>query len=153
MNSIENRIPPPVVTLIVAALMWLASNFLPLERFQFTGHGVLVIALAVVGLGFLASGAYAFRKAKTTIDPVRIERASNLVTGGVFGLTRNPMYVGFTCLLIGWAVFLSSWWLMMGPLVFATFIHRFQIIPEERVMIAKFGGDFESYRLRVRRWV
>jgi protein-S-isoprenylcysteine O-methyltransferase Ste14 len=75
------------------------------------------------------------------------------VTGGIFRYTRNPMYVGFTSLLVGWACYLSVPWLLFEPIAFAIFITRFQIIPEERVMSVKFGQDYTDYRQRVRRWL
>lgn len=76
-----------------------------------------------------------------------------MVTGGVYRLTRNPMYVGLTLLLTTWAVWLAVPWTFLGPVVFALFTHCFQILPEERVMSAKFGRAYEDYRRRVRRWL
>jgi len=99
------------------------------------------------------SGMLAFRRAKTTINPVQIDAASSVVSNGVFRYTRNPMYVGLTAALTSWAVWLAVPWTLLGPVVFALFIHRFQILPEERVMSARFGREYDEYRLRVRRWM
>jgi protein-S-isoprenylcysteine O-methyltransferase Ste14 len=63
------------------------------------------------------------------------------------------MYVGLTALLLGWTVWLSSPWLILGPVAFMLFLTRFQIIPEERVMSSKFGRAYNQYRQRVRRWL
>jgi protein-S-isoprenylcysteine O-methyltransferase Ste14 len=63
------------------------------------------------------------------------------------------MYLGLTAVLVGWAVWLSVPWLFVGPAALMLFLTRFQIIPEERVMSAKFGRDYDDYRKRVRRWL
>jgi protein-S-isoprenylcysteine O-methyltransferase Ste14 len=84
---------------------------------------------------------------------VDIEAASTLVTGGVFRYTRNPMYVALTALLLAWTAWLAAPWAAFCPVAFALFITRFQIIPEERVLRAKFGRAYEDYAQRVRRWI
>ncbi|MEO7035757.1 MAG: isoprenylcysteine carboxylmethyltransferase family protein [Polyangiaceae bacterium] len=94
-----------------------------------------------------------FRKSKTTIDPVRIANASALVTSGVFRITRNPMYVGLTALLLAWGVVLDAPATLAFPFVFAAFLNRFQIIPEERAMTNRFGEAYLVYCRRVRRWL
>jgi protein-S-isoprenylcysteine O-methyltransferase Ste14 len=63
------------------------------------------------------------------------------------------MYIGLTALLVGWAVWLSVPWTMLGPVAFMLYLTRFQIIPEERAMSSKFGRDYDDYRQRVRRWL
>ena len=82
-----------------------------------------------------------------------LERASTLVTDGVFRFSRNPMYVGFAAALVGWAVCLAAPWTLLGPVAFVLYTNRFQVLPEERMMRAKFGGAYDEYRARVRRWV
>jgi protein-S-isoprenylcysteine O-methyltransferase Ste14 len=106
----------------------------------------LAVLLASSGIG-------AFRRAKTPLDPVHIDRASTLVTSGIYGFTRNPMYLGLTTLLLAWAVFLSALWSLLGPVIFVLFIDRFQIAPEERAMRAKFDAEYNAYTRRVRRWM
>ena len=109
----------------------------------------------IIALGALlvVQGARTFWRHETTIDPVDLERASTLVTGGIFRLSRNPMYVGFAAVLVGWAVCLAAPWSLAGPVAFVLFTTRFQIVPEERVMRAKFGRAYDDYRAQVRRWV
>jgi protein-S-isoprenylcysteine O-methyltransferase Ste14 len=63
------------------------------------------------------------------------------------------MYVGLAGVLTALAIGLGNPWLLLGPLAFVLFITRFQIIPEERVMAAKFGADYADYKARVRRWL
>ena len=81
------------------------------------------------------------------------EGTSSLVTSGIYRFTRNPMYVGLLFVLIAWAVFLSTPWLVIGPFVFVLYMNRFQIEPEERVLFRLFGTAFATYKGAVRRWL
>jgi protein-S-isoprenylcysteine O-methyltransferase Ste14 len=152
-SHLEHKIPPPILVVLIGLAMWPASWLAP--AIDFSHHLRLLLAgiFGLLGLSLLRSGFLAFRNAKTTIDPVRIEAASSLVTGGIFAYTRNPMYVGFTVLLLAWATYLAIPWTLLGPTFFVIFMTRFQIIPEERVMSSKFGTAYEEYRKRVRRWL
>ena len=76
-----------------------------------------------------------------------------MVTNGIYGFTRNPMYLGLALILLGLAVFLASPWALLGPVGFVAFITRFQIRPEERALQARFGAAYTAYCARVRRWV
>ncbi len=153
LRRLEHKIPPPILAILIGLAMGAASWMAPpiaIERYL---RLFLPGILGLLGCSFLASGFLAFQKARTTIDPVRIDAASSVVTGGIFAYTRNPMYVGFTSLLLAWASYLAIPWTILGPIFFALFITRFQIIPEERVMSAKFGPTYDEYRKRVRRWL
>ena len=153
MKVLENKIPPPALMLIIAATMWGAAKIQPPMAIESHLRIGLMLALGGVALAFSIGGIIAFRAAKTTINPVQIDRASRVVTGGVYRLSRNPMYVGLTALLAGWAVFLAVPLTVVGPIIFVLFTHRFQIVPEERVMAAKFGREYLDYQQRVRRWI
>jgi len=139
--------------LLTAAAMWGALKFQSTVSIEPRLPFALTTALGVIALSFGAGGIIAFRLAKTTINPVQIDQASRVVTGGIYRVTRNPMYVGLTALLVMWAVHLAVPPALLGPVFFALFTHRFQIIPEERVMSAKFGKEYDDYRKRVRRWL
>jgi protein-S-isoprenylcysteine O-methyltransferase Ste14 len=151
-NSLELKVPPPVVTLLVALGMWAMARLLP---------GLLVPAwpnsaaavVALVGAGIGVSGFIGFRRHGTTIDPLKPDKASALVTGGVYRYTRNPMYLGLTIGLLAWALRLGSVVAFLGPALFVPFITRFQIFPEERALRGLFGPAYTEYAARVRRWV
>ncbi len=152
-HPLENRVPPPLVVVLIGAAMAAIAGFTPavevtsVLRLAVGGVGIALGALVVV------QGARTFWRNETTIDPVGLERASTLVTSGVFRFGRNPMYVGFAAMLLGWAVCLAAPWALLGPVAFVLFITRFQILPEERVMRAKFGRAYDDSRAQVRRWV
>jgi protein-S-isoprenylcysteine O-methyltransferase Ste14 len=152
MRFLEHRIPPPVVGLVVAGLMWAVAALPP--ALPLSGGVRMAIALLVVGIGlaFDLLGLIAFRRSRTTVNPLQPQKASALVTDGVYRLTRNPMYVGMAFLLTGWAVYLGSLLTFLGPVLFIVYITHFQIAPEERVLRARFP-EFEAYAARVRRWL
>jgi protein-S-isoprenylcysteine O-methyltransferase Ste14 len=152
-HSLENRIPPPLIVVLIGAAMAVIALFTPAleigSNVRYTVGGIAIALGALVGF----QGVRAFWRNKTTISPVDLESTSSLVTSGVFRFSRNPMYVGFTAMLVGWAVCLAAPWALVGPIAFVLFTNRFQIIPEERAMRDKFGQAYEDYQAQVRRWI
>ena len=153
MNALELKVPPPVVGVMLALSMWVVSTLTPTIEVAFPVRAVVAITVALMGSAISLAGTIAFRRAQTTVNPMRPERASSLVTGGVYRFTRNPMYVGLLFVLVAWAVFLSAPWALVGPLSFALYITRFQITPEEKVLTSLFGEAYGNYRAGVRRWL
>jgi protein-S-isoprenylcysteine O-methyltransferase Ste14 len=152
MRFLEHRIPPPLVFILTAAIMWIATRGLPLQLGDVWRFGIAALFF-MFGCAFAITAFRAFDRAKTTINPVRIEEASSLVESGVYRYSRNPMYLALTLLLVAWAVYLATPWAFLGPLAFMLFITRFQILPEERVLRVKFGPVFQAYEQKVRRWI
>lgn len=149
---LETRFPAP----LVFALMWLALQFVPvvdptdawvLLRRVLMDLGYQLSALCVV------AAVVSFVRARTTINPLHPERASALVTDGIFRYSRNPMYLSLLLLLLGHAFEIWNWPAFGGPMAYAAYITRFQIVPEERVLTRLFGDDYARYRQRVRRWL
>lgn len=153
MRALEHKIPPPVVAVLIATAMWGISSLPPALALAPAMRQVLAAALAIAGVGFDLLGLLAFRRARTTVNPMKPGNASALVTGGVYQITRNPMYLGLALLLTAWAVHLSMLWPFIGPVLFVLYMNRFQIGPEERVMGDKFGATYAAYASRVRRWL
>ncbi|MCL4744474.1 MAG: isoprenylcysteine carboxylmethyltransferase family protein [Burkholderiaceae bacterium] len=153
MTSLDNRIPPPIVGALVAAAMWAVSDLGPGIPIAPQPRFIAVVVLVVTGIAFDLLGLIAFRASRTTINPLRPERASALVTGGVYRVTRNPMYVGMGLFLLAWAVHLSALVPLAGPVIFVLYMTRFQIRPEENVLKRIFGEEYSAYAARVRRWL
>ena len=152
-QTLELKVPPPAVTLLMAIAMWLAVSTSSALAFALPGRLAVAIALAVLGGAISAAGIVSFRRARTTVNPTRPDAASSLVATGIYRFTRNPMYLGLFLVLVGWAAYLSNAVAFAGPLLFALYINRFQIVPEERALAAKFGAAFDDYRRRTRRWI
>lgn len=153
MQWLEHRIPPPIVGALLAAGMWGLAQLSAPTGWPLGLRIALALALALVGLAFLAPAGLAFRRAHTTVNPLTPEAATSLVVDGVYRYTRNPMYVGFALLLLAWAAWLAVPPGLLGPLLFVAWITRFQILPEERALQAHFGEEFTAYCRRVRRWL
>jgi protein-S-isoprenylcysteine O-methyltransferase Ste14 len=152
-RSLELRIPPPVVGLLVAAGMWVVAHLPPLLELPKLVRVLVAGALAAMGIAMAVGGVLSFRRAKTTVNPLKPETSAALVSTGVYSFTRNPMYLGVLLVLFGWAAYLSSIWAVFGPVLFALYITRFQIVPEERALDRRFGAPFAEYKKRVRRWL
>ena len=153
MSSLETKVPPPAVAAAVALAMWGVSRLAPLLPVPSALRLGVAAGIALMGLAFSAAGILAFRRSRTTVNPTTPDKATSLVSSGVYRITRNPMYLGLACVLVAWAVFLSSAWALFGPLAFVLYIGRFQIAPEERALAKLFGSEYAAYRARVRRWL
>ena len=153
MLNLEHRVPPPIVGLAVAMAMWLLARLPPGFHLATWLREAAALLLVAAGVTFDFLGILAFLRQRTTVNPLRPQNASALVTGGVYRVTRNPMYVGMALLLTAWAVQLSSAWPFLGPAAFVLYMNRFQIAPEERAMHALFGESWSAYAARVRRWL
>ena len=153
MAGLEHKIPPPVIGLACAAAMYFAAEYAPAIPISPEWKWPLVAAFALSGLALDFSGLMAFLRRHTTINPLHPEKSSALVTGGVYTITRNPMYLGMACLLLAWAVYLQSPLALLGVPLFMAYITQFQIKPEERMLVKLFGGEFAAYCGRVRRWL
>ncbi|MHB1273743.1 MAG: methyltransferase family protein [Rhodanobacter sp.] len=153
LQSIELKIPPPVVALALALGMWGVAHLAATREPVTLVRMILAGVLALCGVAFDLSGMLAFRRVGTTVNPMRPRATSAIVTHGVYGVTRNPMYAGLACLLGGWAVYLGSLWAGLGPVVLVAWLTRFQIMPEEKALADLFGADYAAYKAKVRRWI
>jgi protein-S-isoprenylcysteine O-methyltransferase Ste14 len=151
--NLELKIPPDVVALVVAALMWLASAVTPDLSFPLLVRTLVAGVLLVAGAGLIIDARVKLGRARTTWQPGTPERTAALVTGGVYRFSRNPMYLGMLLGLIGWAVLLASPLALMVSGGFALYMNRFQIGPEERTLSTLLGHEYRDYVAHVRRWV
>jgi protein-S-isoprenylcysteine O-methyltransferase Ste14 len=153
MHFLELRIPPPIVGLIIAGGMWIVAHLSAVIQLPRVARLSLAVMLGAIGVAVALSGVLSFRRAQTTVNPLKPETSAALVSTGIYSFTRNPMYLGMVLGLFGWAVYLSSIWSLLGPVLFVLYITRFQIVPEERVLDRLFGAPFAAYKKRVRRWL
>ena len=113
----------------------------------------LFVLVVLLGIAIALAGVISFRKASTTVNPLKPETASCLVISGIFQYTRNPMYLGMALAILGFAILLGSWLSLLGVVAFMLFIERFQIKPEEAALTECFGEQFIQYKKHVRRWL
>lgn len=152
MQFLERRIPPPVVFLVSCWLMARLTppgSSLPLPSWVCWFLIGLYLSMALI---LIRPALTRFRQAGTPSNPVKVDGATSLVVEGPYRWTRNPMYLGLIFILLAWAVYLGSLRAFVGPLIAALYLNRFQIIPEERALLTRFGSEYEQYCQRVRRW-
>jgi protein-S-isoprenylcysteine O-methyltransferase Ste14 len=149
----QPRIPPPLVMLLAAALMWALHRWLPLGHLIATPWNYFAVLPAAIGRAITVAAGVRFRQARTTFDPFKPREASCLVTVGVFRVSRNPMYLGLVLLLIGWALWLGTVSPWLVPPLFVIVMSVAQIVPEEQALEERFGETYLAYRHSVRRWI
>jgi protein-S-isoprenylcysteine O-methyltransferase Ste14 len=147
------KIPPVILLAITATAMWITDNWLPFGGRPPLSRWWLVAALLAIGISAALAGVAAFQRAATTVNPMAPERASVMVTSGIYRVSRNPMYLGMLLVLIAWATVLWSPLSLLWSLVFFSYMNHFQIAPEEQALRARFGVAFENYSRTVRRWL
>lgn len=153
MSRLELRIPPDVVWVLVAALMWVASVSTPHVAVPATLRTVIAATATIAGVLLMASARAALTDAETTWHPTTPEQTTSLVSTGVYGMSRNPIYLGMLLVMVGWAVLLSSPAALLLSAVFVVYLDRFQIGPEERALSSAIGQPYLDYARRVRRWL
>jgi len=153
LSALDHRVPAPMLAAGIAlAMHGLVPATVPGAAWHALADGAETLLLLLSAPLALAAFA-AFWRAHTTIDPLRPARATTLVTGGVYRLSRNPMYLSLAMLLLAYAIHLGAWAALAGPAAFVLYVTRFQIVPEERALQRRFGDAFASYKARVRRWL
>lgn len=154
MGALETRVPPVVVFLLGLGMIEAGWKLWPdWAGAPSTASRALVAVLLLAGAVLGAAGVAQFLQAKTTVHPLHPERASMLVTGGVYRITRNPMYLGLATFLLAYGFYRMHPAGLAGLVFFVAVITRLQILPEERALAARFGRAFDEYRQRVRRWI
>lgn len=152
MTFLELRIPPAALVIIFGAGMAAIAYAIP-APLDIPGKTSVAIVLVLMGALVALAGVMAFRRHKTTVNPLAPEQSTSLVATGVYRFSRNPMYLGFLLVLIGWCVYLASWASTLMLPAFMVYMNRFQIQPEERALANKFGQQFSRYSNSVRRWL
>ncbi len=147
------RFPPPLFFVAALVLGALVDRFVV----RWSVPGGVAVRIALSALAVVAALALAlparglFRR--TGQDPLPWQPTPELVVGGPYRFTRNPMYLGMTLLTIGLGAAAGTLWTV--PLAFAALgaVHVLAVLPEERYLTAKFGEPYLRYKARVRRYL
>ena len=147
----NNKIPPPIVTLMSALVIYFSRNLFP-------NHDGLIldvfsILLLICGIIIIRTAFLSFKNHQTTINPLNLTKTSYLVNTGIFKYTRNPMYLGMVFILFSIALKFNLYGGLIVILLFFFFITKFQITPEEKAMEILFGQEFKKYKKTTRRWL
>lgn len=147
------RVLPPLVYLAALVLGFVAQLVrpVPLAHEHVAIFLAIGIALVAIGASLLTTALRGLRGASTSVIPIRPTTA--LVLGGPYRYTRNPMYLGMLLVSAGITLAANAVWpLVLLPFVIAI-INREVIVREEKYLSRKFGGEYEVYKRRTRRWI
>lgn len=142
-----------IILVVTGTIMWGASSLNPSTSLSIPYRSFLCALTVVVGFGIALTAIRSFRAAETTTNPMDPDAVERLVTNGVYQLSRNPMYLGATLLLLALAVYLQNAMAFVTLPLFMIYLTFLQIRPEERILGDKFGEEFRSYKKSVRRWL
>ena len=147
----KTKIPPPILALIMIAIIYLSSFIV--ETFTFSYQTVLSVLVVVIGLGCAVPSFRLFAKHKTTISPFTPSETTTLVTASMYRYSRNPMYLGLVLLTIAATIFFGTWLGIVIVVAFIFLLNLLQIIPEEEALLDIFGEEYVEYKKKVRRWI
>ena len=147
---LNTKIPPPIVMFLCIGIIYLFESQIEYSQPNLKAAGIIFLILGLIII-FLA--VLKFMKTKTTVDPTRPHKTSNLVISGIYKITRNPMYLGMLFLIMAYAIYNNNIFGCIVIPVFIFYINKFQIEPEEIEMRKKFGESFENYCKKVNRWI
>ncbi len=145
---------PPIIfvvsALAAAALSWFAG--LPFETKMPAGLGLAAgVLLIAMGVGLLLLATRRFKAAGTPIPPN--QPTKTIVVEGIYRYSRNPMYLGFTLVLLGFGLALDQLWFIIAAPLAMFAVYKLAIEREEAYLERKFGADYLHYKARVRRWI
>ena len=145
---------PPLLFLAALLLGLTSDHLLPLPLVvpeTDLVHRMITGSLVLIGLALAAAGIRDFSRAGTPVPTNEPTRA--LVTTGVHGWSRNPIYVGMFLVYGGLAVAARSPWTLIFTLPLAITIRYGIVAREEAYLERRFGDAYRDYTSRVRRWL
>lgn len=137
--------------LILLALS-IGMHFLyPIYQILYYPFAYFGFLLVIVGIILNLWADHLFKKANTTVKPFK--DAKTFLTSGPFRMSRHPMYLGMTSILLGVAIILGSIITFLFPILFVILMEFIFIPFEEKNLDRIFGRDYSDYKKKVRRWI
>jgi protein-S-isoprenylcysteine O-methyltransferase Ste14 len=154
-TAVAGVIARPPLLFLAALLLGLASDrLLPLPFAVPEGdlvRSTVAGSLILIGLALAAAGIRNFSRAATPVPTNEPTRA--LVTTGIHGWTRNPIYLGMFLVYSGIGVAARSPWTLVLTLPLAITVRYGVVAREEAYLERRFGDAYRDYKARVRRWL
>lgn len=141
---------PPRIALFLIFVAALLHVTIPL-RLELFANGVLGSLLVAIGFCSMMAGWWLFKKRRTVICPTGTP--SSLVVGGIYKITRNPMYLGMFAMLLGLAMIVGSIPFYTAAIAFVIVMDTVFCPYEEEKLRRQFGNEFLHYKAKVRRWL
>lgn len=147
------RFPPPLIFLCLGLVGWLAERAAGVGAIVLSAWAAwpLAGALTLIAAVLLAGALTRFRRAGTPPEPWKPTTA--LTRQGIYGRTRNPMYLGMACLQLAVGIALLSGGIVVATLPALLIVDRFVVRREEAYLLDRFGDPYADYLASVRRWL
>ena len=145
------RINPPTLFWILVAAIVATHRYLPLIAFDESWFPWVGAVVFVLGIGVSVAGKRQFQQVGTNV--YTFEDPGEFVTDGLYGISRNPMYLGLVLAGAGAALISATLAAIVLSAVFAVTVRYWYIAFEERAMHRRFGEAYEAYCRRVGRWI
>ena len=146
-------IPPPLFYVLTFIIAIFIQKRIPINNFLFQREWLKISGLVflVISLFFLVRSLRQFFQTSNTL--ILIKPANSLQTDGIYGLTRNPMYVGLAIVYLGLSCLIGNWWNFIVFPVLLFIVQEYIIKSEERYLEREFKQEFAGYKSKVRRWL
>jgi len=145
------KVPPPLFYAAAVVGGYLLDRRWPLTIEPASPARLAGAVMAAAGVALSLASVLRFRRAKTSLIPIR--PATAFVVSGPYRFTRNPMYVGMAVVTIGLGLLLTTWWPILLLVPALILVQVLVIWPEERYLHRRFGVEYDAYTRRVRRWL
>jgi protein-S-isoprenylcysteine O-methyltransferase Ste14 len=145
---------PPLILLCALAAGLILDQLFPSSHIAQTTPGLRYVSAGIAltaGLVFIGAAANEMRRVGTNIPTW--EPTLEIATKGIYGRSRNPIYVGFMFLMVAFGLLFASDWTFVMIVPFALIIHFGVILREERYLLARFGAPYADYKTRVSRYL
>jgi protein-S-isoprenylcysteine O-methyltransferase Ste14 len=109
------------------------------------------VGIILVGFWLIAEARKLFRR--TGQEPAPWKPTPELVLSGAYRFTRNPMYLGMTCMQAGLGAAVNNLWITLLAPFSLLAVHFLAVVPEEKYLTEKFGESYRSYVGKVRRYL
>jgi protein-S-isoprenylcysteine O-methyltransferase Ste14 len=145
--------PPPLLMLLCILAGFVARHFEPLPLFSENQSFRKYLAISLFVLAFVIFAAAILQFVRNKTHPSPYKPSATVIVAGIYRITRNPIYIAFLLIVVGFAVAANSAWLVLSAIILFLLLHFGVVKREELYLSAKFGSTYDDYCQRVRRWL
>lgn len=150
-DSAKVNFPPPLMLLLSVFAGWGMDYLYPTRLLEPPLNKIVGSILIALGVGMILYSSRLFKKFQTEIKPWKT--TLRIITAGIYSFSRNPIYLAFVLIGLGFALVINSWWSLSFLVPFVLFLNNWVIRKEEVYLESKFGEEYLSYKAKVRRWI
>jgi protein-S-isoprenylcysteine O-methyltransferase Ste14 len=142
---------PPRIAFALLALATLIQISLPIDWTRLPSFLFPGIAFTALGFSIMIRAWWLFKLHETAICPTAT--TTTFITGDIYKLTRNPMYLGMILMLLGIALLAGSWVFYIVTAIYTLILNYVFCHFEERDLLHQYGDEYAEYIARIRRWL